>query len=64
MGSRKKDSKKICLIINALIVNLAGYRNKRTNGPVNAHLISGPSINTKHTIPDKNGWVNCELNYS
>ena len=64
MGSRKKDSKKMCLIINALIVNLAVYRNKRTNGPVNAHLISGPGLNTKHTIPDENGWVNCELNYS
>ena len=25
--------------------------NQRTNGPVNAHLISGPSISTKHTIP-------------
>ena len=23
--------------------------NQRTNGPVNAHLISGPSISTKHT---------------
>ena len=25
--------------------------NQRTNGPVNAHLISGPSISTKHTKP-------------
>ena len=24
-----------------------GYRNQRTNGPVNAHLISGPSIKHK-----------------
>ena len=23
--------------------------NQRTNGPLNAHLISGPSISTKHT---------------
>ena len=23
--------------------------NQRTNGPVNAHLVSGPSISTKHT---------------
>ena len=28
--------------------------NQRTNGPVNAHLISGPSISTKHTKPGKN----------
>ena len=26
-------------------------KNQRTNGPVNAHLISGPSISTKHTKP-------------
>ena len=32
---------------------LAGYRNQRTNGPVNAHLISGPSVNTKHTKPEQ-----------
>ena len=25
--------------------------NQRTNGPVNAHLISGPCISTKHTKP-------------
>ena len=31
------------------LMPVAGYRNQRTNGPVNAHLISGPSINTKHT---------------
>ena len=24
---------------------------KRTNGPVNAHLVSGPSISTKYTKP-------------
>ena len=29
----------------------APIRNQRNNGPVNAHLISGPSIRTKHT-PD------------
>ena len=23
------------------------YRNQKTNGPVNAHLISGPTISTK-----------------
>ena len=28
--------------------------NQRTNGPVNAHLISGPCISTKHTKPGKN----------
>ena len=27
---------------------------QRTNGPVNAHLISGPSKSTKHTKPGKN----------
>ena len=26
-------------------------KNQRTNGPVNAHLVSGPSISTKHTKP-------------
>ena len=26
--------------------------NQRINGPVNAHLISGPSISIKHTKPD------------
>ena len=26
--------------------------NQRTNGPVNAHLISGPSISINHTEPD------------
>ena len=28
-----------------------GY-NQRTSGPVNAHLISGPSISINHTKPD------------
>ena len=32
------------------LMHVAGYRNQRINGPVNAHLISGPSINTKHTF--------------
>ena len=26
-------------------------KKQRTNGPVNAHLVSGPSISTKHTKP-------------
>ena len=30
------------------------YKNQRTNGLVNAHLIFGPSISTKHTKPGKN----------
>ena len=30
------------------------YFNKRTNGPVNAHLISEPSISINHTKPDLN----------
>ena len=28
--------------------------NQRTNGPVNAHLISGPRMSTKYTKPGKN----------
>ena len=28
--------------------------NQRTNGPVNAQLISGPRISTKYTKPGKN----------
>ena len=28
--------------------------NQRINGPVNAHLISGPSISINHTKPDQN----------
>ena len=33
------------------------YVNQRTNGPVNAHLISGLSVSTKHTLtkPGLNG---------
>ena len=31
------------------------YLNQRTNGPVNAHLISGPSNSPKHTKPGKQG---------
>ena len=29
------------------------FINQRTNGPVNAHLISGPSISIKDTKPGK-----------
>ena len=29
-------------------------KDQRTNGPVNAHLISGPRISTKYTKPGKN----------
>ena len=33
---------------------VAGYRNQRTNGPVNAHLISGPSIlNDTSNVTDR-----------
>ena len=35
------------LCISAEIIN------QRTNGPVNAHLISGPSKSTKQTKPGK-----------
>ena len=31
-----------------------GKSNQRTNGPVDAHLISGPSISAKHPKPGKN----------
>ena len=30
-------------------------KNQRTNGPVNTHLISEPSISTKHTVSVYNG---------
>ena len=33
---------------------LKAFINQRTNGPVNAHLISGPSKSPKHTKPEKN----------
>ena len=32
-------------------------------GPVNAHLISGPSISINHTKPDLNDRPNLDLNY-
>ena len=35
----------------------SGELNQRINGPVNAHLISGPSISTKHTKHDYK-WLN------
>ena len=31
-----------------IIYVLSTTKNQRTNGPVNAHLISGPSISTEH----------------
>ena len=31
------------------------HKNQRTNGPVNAHQISGPSISINHTKPDNHG---------
>ena len=33
------------------------YQNQMTNGPVNAHLISGPCKSTKHTKPGKKNKV-------
>ena len=30
------------------------HQDQGTNGPGNAHLISGPSKSTKHTKPEKN----------
>ena len=39
--------------------------NQRTNGPVNAHLIYGPSISTQHTKPEKTRSRNdLDLQYS
>ena len=35
----------------SLSIAFAVLRNQRTNVPVNAHLIPGPSISTKHTKP-------------
>ena len=45
-----------------MFVNLT--ENQRINGSVNAHLISGPSISTKHTKSNKNGIENLGLDYS
>ena len=42
-----------CNRSNIATKKLKIYENQRTNGPVNAHLISGPSISTKHTNLDK-----------
>ena len=33
------------------VINFNAFKNQRTNGPVNAHLISGPSKSTKQTKP-------------
>ena len=38
--------------------------NQRTNGPVNAHLISGPRISTKHTKPGKKQGQKMTLNFN
>ena len=45
-----------------MFVNLT--ENQRINGSVNAHLISGPSISTKHTKSNKNGIENLGLDSS
>ena len=34
------------------VTPLCTYCNQRTNCPANAHMISGPSISTKHIKPD------------
>ena len=46
----RKTSKIPCRL-NVIILFLNGNLNQRTNGPENAHLISGPSISTKDTKP-------------
>ena len=38
-------------IVSAYHESVLCAQSKTTNGPVNAHLISGPSISTKHTKP-------------
>ena len=43
------------------ISQLIIYRNQRTNGPVNAHLISGHFISTKHQNLFKNGCAKIDL---
>ena len=50
---------KISSLVFQRAVNLQGEiiekkNHKRTNGPVNAHLISEPSISINHSTPDKN----------
>ena len=40
-----------CMIVLLTCRNKEAPINQRTNGPVNAHLISGPSISEKHTKP-------------
>ena len=40
-----------CNRSNIATEKLKKYENQRINGPVNAHLISGPSIRTKHRKP-------------
>ena len=52
------DTPKTCFLTTRLIskqiyvpIIRVEYLNQRTNGPVHAHLISGPSISTKHTKP-------------
>ena len=48
---KKKTKKKNTKIDTHIDNKITPKRNKRTNGPVSAHLISGPSISTKHTKP-------------
>ena len=38
--------------------------NQRTNGPVNAHLISGPRISTKYTKPGKKQGQEMNLTFN
>ena len=38
---------------SSLLILLQAYSTQRTNGPVNAHLISGPAVSTKTSKIDQ-----------
>ena len=42
-----------CIFDDNSKIILSNLHNQRTNGPLNAHLISGPRISTKYTKPGK-----------
>ena len=53
ISGNKKDNVYITLQTPVLL------HNKRTNGPVNAHLLSGPSISIKSNLK----WPNLTLSF-
>ena len=46
IGARRTDQI-LSISGRSLFINSRVIRNQRTNGPVNAHLISGPTVSTK-----------------